>query len=354
VDLHFNDLGPLVVSAKPDRTVQVQLNWTEYYQGKWTPRRSSDMNRFPAFTVSDSFDPNSGVFVRASIDTDANGDETAVRIHLDGIDQAFRLTGKNSEPACGPAYWQSANYFPYGWAGWDASKNIGYSADTSSGSPQFKVTYIQAFTTVNGQVQAAPTFSSAAILETVNSFDVLQCDNIPPLDASNGYNLYMSSFAAVSSPFFYEDTADRNANKELTFFVQPKLDETSITRWRGWAIPPIFSNPILIDPTYWGNLKLTPQIPQRILPVVDPESVLQYRSNPDPIASQTTLIPFGSSLIGSTGAALKPITTLSVKANQQLLNDRLLAGTGTTPPSALQLSSASRVKNLNTARLLKT
>jgi hypothetical protein len=353
VDLHFNDLAPLVVGSKPDRTVQVQLSWSEYYQGKWTPRRSSDINRFPAFSVPDSFEPTSSVFVRASIDTDSNGNETAVRVHMDGIAQAFRLTGKNSEPACGPAYWQGSNYYPYGSAGWDASKHLGYSADPFAGSPQLQVTYVQAFSTVNGQVQTFPTVATTPILQTVNSFNILPCDNVPPLDASSGYNFFMSTFAAASSPFFYEDTADANVNTEATFFVQPKLHETSMTYWRGWAIPPIFADSNLIVPTYWTNLKLAPQTPYRVPPVTDPESVFKYRPNLDLIASQTKLIPFGSSLIGSTGATLRPMPILSLRESQQLMNDRLLVAMGSTTPRSLKLLSASTFTIATAARLFQ-
>ncbi len=300
-DLHFGDLAPLVVDSKPDRTVQIQLNWSEYYQGKWTPRRSSDINRFPAFTVDDTFDPTSGVFVRASIDTDSSGDETAVRIHMDGIYQAFRLTGKNSEPACGGGYWQSPNHTPYGYAGWDASKDVGYAADVPApGVPELVVFYAKSFTTINGVLQR-PVFSTSPILQKVNSYNRLPCDNVPRIDTSSGYNMYMSSFAAVSSPFFYEDTADANADKELTFFVQPALHETSITRWREWAIGPTIPNLAITSPKYWSALTLTPQVPYRPVPSPDPETLVQYRPNVDSVAAETTVVRFGSTLIGSAG-----------------------------------------------------
>ena len=354
-DLRFSDLGPMVVNAKPDRTVQIQLNWSEYYQRKWTPRRSSDINRFPAFSVSDSFNPTSSVYVRASIDTDANGDETAVRIHMDGIGQAFRLTGKNSEPACGPAYWRYGNYMPYSSPGWDASKYVGYTAGPpTSGSAQLEVAYLKSMTTVNGVVQSAPTFSSESILKTVNSFNLVMCDNLPPLDPNNAYNLYMSTLAAASSPFFYEDTADSKANKEVTFFVQPKLIETSVSRWRGWAVSPSFPNLSIIDSNYWSNLKLTSQIPARPVPAPDPEAVFQYQPNVDLIAAESTLVPFGTSVIGKTGGTLAPVLIAGRRATQTLSNERLLAGVGSTTPGFLRVTSTSALASaVRAAGLLK-
>jgi hypothetical protein len=331
-DLSFSDLGPMVIQARPPRMVQIQLNWSEYYQGKWTPRKSSDINRFPEFSVNDSFDPIGSVYVRASIDTDANGNETAVRIHMDGIDQAFRLTGKNSEPACGSAYWQYGNYMPYTQAGWDASKYVGYAAGPPvSGSANLDASYLQSMTTVNGVVQNWPTFTSESILQTVNSFNLLMCDNLPPLDFSNGYNLFISTLGAASSPFFYEDTADSQADKELTFFVQPKLVETSVSRWRGWAVRPPFPNWVIIDPKYWSNLKLTSQIPARPVPTPDPAAVFQYQPNLDLIAAESTLVPFGTNLIGKQGVALTSVSIAGLKANakQTLPKEGLLAGLGT-------------------------
>jgi peptidoglycan hydrolase-like protein with peptidoglycan-binding domain len=352
-DLHFTDLGSLVLSAKPPRTVQIQLNWSEYYQGKWTPRRSSDINRFPAFTVNDSFDVTSGVHVRASIDTDANGNETAVRVHMDGIYQAFRLTGKNAEPACGSAYWQNGNYMPYADAGWDASKYVGYAAP-SQGSADLKVTYVKSFTTVNGVLKSSPAIASQEILQTVNSFNLLMCDNVAPFDTSNAYNLYMSSLIAASSPFFYEDTGDLKSNQELTFFVQPKLKETSITRWRGWVIRPEFPNWTIAEPTYWNNLQLAPQVPFRVPPLPDPEAVFRYQPNVDLIAAKSTVIPFGATLIGKTGAALTAAPTAGLRATENLSNERLLTALGTTAPGFLKVTSTAALDStVKVAGLLK-
>ena len=327
-DLRFNDLSSMVVNAKPDRTVQVQLNWSECYQGKWTPRKSSDINRFTPFTVNDNFNPTSGVHVRASIDTDESGNETAVRIHMDGISQAFRLTSKNSEPASGPVYWQIGNYTPYTTSGWDATKNVGYLADSpSEGSPELQVNYLQTLTTVNGVLQTAPKFASGTILRNVSSFNVLLCDNLPPLDLTGGaYALYMSSLAAASSPFFYEDTSDSKTNKELTFFVQPNLVETSIRRWRRWAIRPSFPDLSINDPKYWNAIGLTSQVPAYHRPAEpDPEVIFHYQPNLDLVANQATLISYGTSAIGSKGRTLAGAAVSGLKAAGSVSNSRLLA-----------------------------
>jgi hypothetical protein len=340
-DLSFADLTNIVVTAKPPRTVQVQLNWSEYYQGKWTPRKSSDINRFSPIPVPDDFKPASGVYVRASIDTDQNGDETAVRIHMDGINQAFRLTGKNSEPACGQNYWQYTNYVPYTTAGWDASKVVGYVADPpAEGAPELQVNYLKTLTTANGVYQSS-SFSSGSILLNVNSFNLLLCNNLPPLDWSgNAYSLLMSTLGAASSPFFYEDTSDSKTDKDLTFFVQPTLTETSVSRWEWWAILPSFPDSSINDSKYWNTISLTAQVPaiyEAAIP--DADVIFRYRPNADWIANESTLIHYGTSVIGSQGRTLTRGTLAGIKTIGVLSTAGRLAGFSNTGDQAKLISS---------------
>ena len=157
-------------------------------------------------------------------------------------------------------------------------------------------------------------------MQTVNSFNLLLCDNLPqPGDALATanvtniteliYALFMGQAGALASPFFYEDTTDPNANQELTFFVQPTLAETSFTRWIGWVIAPYNPNLGIIDPKYWQIISLAPQIPVRQPPSPpDPEAVFQYQPNVDWIASEGTLVSYGTSVIGREGGTKAPGT----------------------------------------------
>src|SRR4029077_2579286 len=161
----------LVSQGMPEKTVRIQLNRTEYYQGKWATRVSSDLTRFDPVPVSPDFDPAKDVFVRVSIDNNYNGDETSVRIHLDprnasfpGGPYSFRLTGKNSEPDLG-GYWQPTlnqslgdsliisrlgdplNITPYLTGGPDATKYRG-------SSPVLQVSFPQEMSSTDaGQIQ---------------------------------------------------------------------------------------------------------------------------------------------------------------------------------------------------------
>jgi Neuraminidase-like domain/Salmonella virulence plasmid 28.1kDa A protein len=314
-DLTFDEFSGLVLQGKPLKQIQIRLNRTEYYQGKWAAPVSSDLARFSPVSVPDDFDAVSDVFVRASIDTDSDGNETAVRIHLDGLGRSFRLTGKNSEPDFG-GYWQqavnqrlsdTASTAPYPLAGYDASKYKGAPPVFHSSFPQ------EIFITdVTGQLQIGNP-GQEAILNSVNAFDLLPCNNPPvfasikliPLSAGAAPGLpdsaYTGLISTLSSPFFYLDTASQN-NEELTFFVQPELTETLVVRRLGWAIPPIFPDLSIADPTYWNSLVLTPQAPVRSLLIApDVNAIFQYKPTADWLTNDSAALTYGTTVIGRVG-----------------------------------------------------
>jgi hypothetical protein len=346
-DLSFSDLSSIVVTAKPPKTVQIQLNWSEYYQGKWTPRKSSDINRFAPYPVSDDFDPASSVYVRASIDTDENGDETAVRIHMEGVEyitRAFRLTSKNSEPVCEPYYWQEAST-AFQQLGTDATKYVGYNADASNpvGSNIFQTSYSQALSMIDGTVQSEQGFVEP-VLQSVNSYNLLVCDNPPlaPPDNASLYSSFMSQIGILSSPFFYEDTSDYNTDKELTFFVQPTLTEKSVSQWEEWAIGPLFPSSSINDPKYWNAITLTAQVAATYQPPSpDPEVIFQYQPNADWVTNESTRISYRTSVIGSQGRTLTGGTFSGIKTSGVLPKTALLAGSGTTGGGGAKIISSS-------------
>ena len=355
-NLNFGELSNLVAAGKPTKMVQIQLNWSEYYQGQWTPRKSSDVNRFIPVPVPDNFDPAKDLYAHASIDTN-DGDETAVRIHMEGIGPnhslfgldkglAFRLTGKNSEPVCSGAYWQGRYYVPYATSGRDATKNVGYIADpaaNAAGSPIFQARYWKEFSMLDGTLQSSQ-LSTEPILNNVNSFNLLLCDNLsqPGLVASSLYSIYVSHIGALSSPFFYEDTNDPDSNQELTFFVQPTVSETSFRHWEGWAIGPAYIDGTINDPKYWNAITLTPQVPAYSpLNPADREAVFQYTSNVDWIANEATLISYGTSVIGQTGGTLVVDKDYQVKANVGLANPQFSVGLMTTESGGVKVISSS-------------
>ncbi len=308
--------------GKPDKTAQVQLNWSEYYQAQWTARKTSDITRFTPIKVDDDFDAAADVYVHASIETDGEGNETAVRIHMDGLKQAFRLSGKNSEPVCASSYAQASRWdTPGSFAiyqtneGVDATKFIGQPSDPNSATEAWVRTFmaynlIQEFTAVGDVVKKTSGGAPVPILNGANSYNLLLCDNLTPTTgypsgAGGLYRFYTSQIAAMSLPFFFEDTPDPNTSEEITFFVQPTVVETTLSRYKGWAVRLPFQNLTLNSSGYWNGLVLKSQVPSFAAPSPpDTASVFAYQPNADSIVNDTTLIPFGTSVIGATGGNL--------------------------------------------------
>jgi hypothetical protein len=332
--LTFGDLASNIFGAKAQPQVQVQLHWSEYFQGKWSNRISSDINKYSPVVVPDSFAASS-VYVHVSKDVDSGGNEGAVRIHLDfpnvyeyrpsiwtnpvtttsgvserivtsaltgifggwinvGGGHSFRVTSKNCNPDFGSAYWLPDPSMPYSATVVDATAHAGSSTLAVDFESQIAS-------------DGSGTQESEQILESVNNFELLTCANpvspSPFLPANEP--LYWQAGGLVS-PFFYKDTGHPSTNNELTFFVQPSLTEKTIGQWEGWAIsPPLpvqnWSNVAALD-----QVDLAPQVPVAgPVPVTtgDPVySVYSMQSAVDWVTNPATSVAYGNTLIGQNGA----------------------------------------------------
>lgn len=362
-DLTVDNFNSLVTAGKQTKTVQVQLNWSEYYQGKWTPRKSSDITRFNPISVSDPFDPVTDVYVYASIDTDSDGNETAVRIQMqasgddneDNINQAFRMTSKNSEPSCSKTYWLPRYTVPYSTVysdnGGDATKDVGYIRDpigTPSGVLQVNFYDI----ILSGCTVLSVNSVNQLVLQTVNSFNLLLNNlNFPGMDLDNDTiaeiidALIWLQMETLSSPFFYEDTSDYYTDHELTFFVQPNVTEKTTVSYNEWAIGPFYPDQAFDSNKYFNVINLTPQVPDHNPPISpDLEAVFPYRSNVDWIASEPILISYGTSVIGSEGgiAVSKPLPGGKVsQMSVGLSNSPFSASSITTAGAGVKVISSS-------------
>jgi hypothetical protein len=364
--LKFSDLAANINDAKATPKMKVQLHWSEYFQGKWGNRISSDINKYDPVQVPDGFDPKS-VYIHVSKEVDSEGSEGALRVHLDfpdvlidwiftvafpigqtmalalrpasgiwghkvnvGGGHSFRATSKNCNPDFGSQYWQPDPFMPY------SAKAVDASAHSGSGTLD---------ATFESQISSdgSGTTEAEHILQSVNNYELLTCANqVAPsslLDANEP--LYWQAGGLVS-PFFYKDTAHLSTSTELTFFVQPSLTETTVGGWEGWAVyPPLPAH-------NWANVNVLDQIPVAPqVPVAGPislatedpvYSVFSARSAVDWTTSPETAIAYGSAWIGQNGAV-----NLASSA----------AGQGSIVSRAGNLVGKQGV-NLNQLRLLKT
>ena len=91
----FNDMANDSVKGSTNKDVDVQLNWTEYYQGKWATREAGGIDADDVITLEDvglKFD-RSKVFVHSTKNIE-NGEEREVEIHITYKETSFSITGR--------------------------------------------------------------------------------------------------------------------------------------------------------------------------------------------------------------------------------------------------------------------
>jgi hypothetical protein len=278
-----------VSEASVVRKLDIQLNWSEYFQGEWTTRESSGFG-YETFLVS-PFDPKK-IFVTVSKETDAEG---AVWIILNGFQSntsvpAFRVLSKNSHPQL--KYAAGTITSPY-----FTSPQKEYNTFRSSGA--LSVTFTKTIVTTDGVEKSDPP-APQTILAKRNDFSLLA--------ASNPMKLPNSEFAPLISPVFYTDANNRN-----TFFVEPSLTETTIEKWEGYIITPPSQKPKwekYIEAGPKVNVDIPPKylyealkVPPTNLPPdpIGPRALHSIKSSLDMMTQPGVAVQFGDALITSTG-----------------------------------------------------
>jgi hypothetical protein len=228
-------------SAVMTKVMQVQLNWSEYFQGKWTTPGSSGTSSQITARVDAKFE-NRNVFVHASVASE-NGAEVArihvhfpavyphpkhVTIHLFGTiefdvqppprprDFAFRVVSKHSAPQ--RVNGQAPSYPPH--------PHEGMAITHFAGSVPLQVTYVESIETTDGRVTKVRRTTKPILQHGGHggdrSYALTTCGT--PVHADT------PEIGSLVSPFFYQDS--QNA-----FFVEPSLTESTLTHWNHWAIP---------------------------------------------------------------------------------------------------------------------
>ena len=328
--LGFGDLADSVVGVKSTKQVQVQLHWCDSYQGKWSNRISSDVNKYGPISVDDSFDP-SMVRIRITKDGDESVGEGAVTVNLDfpqGLvldpyyiemelyyaslswdfrrfgrtytgpmpqpNYAFRVTSKNCDLVLTDDFFSTAPMNPYDATTVDATLLTG----SGSLSATFENTFVSSGT---------GTTTTEPILQTVNSFALLPCSNpvVPsPFLNDPGQPDYVQAGSLVS-PFFYKDIHDVSTTDEMTFYVQPNLTETTVTEWIGWAVIYPTVNQSVASGQYLGVLPVVAQVPAAgpaATPVIDTDySIYSLKNTTDWLTAPATTVLYKGALVSKTG-----------------------------------------------------
>src|SRR5581483_4212129 len=297
----YQDMGNSDRVAPPPRQVDVQLSWSEYFQGKWASPQSSGFGNLT--DLNDELDPQAVfIYVTKETVTDAAGnvEDGAIDIYLnDPIHKVFRVVNKNSPPQASDSY---ANASP---PVYDPDR-LGIDATMYTSSRGLDVKYTQRMQ-ISG---TSPVDIRKAILQqganlTDNANYALLVSSNPPQQTSvdsseTGFGWFDSPslVEGLTRPFFYQD----NAN---TFFVEPTMTETTIDEWDWWVIQYPRSYSHLNTNDWWSNLNLQASVPvARHLPPIsqiDPTSLYQLKPTRDWATNPATVLRYGGNFVGAGG-----------------------------------------------------
>jgi hypothetical protein len=304
-----------ISANQPLKDVEVQLNWSEFFQGEWTTRESSGFGA-PILIddVGANFDRRS-VSIHVSKGYD-DGEEREVKINLivGEFSGAFRVVSKNSPPETdSDRTWLW--YLPYEYDAQQVSRFIN--------SGPLEARFIKQIETEDGQLTYFKWEEHAEILGQGEKYSLLSCvgdlEQNPQtllyflfeegvLSAESRQALRQAEIKSLISPAFYQD--DRH-----TFFIEPILVETTVGDWDDWIIPPLLADPKLNEDQYWVEIPLDygapmmkPPVPidpsdpdPRVVNPIDPTSRFSIRTPNDWVTNPTTTIRFDGILIGQGG-----------------------------------------------------
>ncbi|MFL6255988.1 MAG: neuraminidase-like domain-containing protein, partial [Pyrinomonadaceae bacterium] len=297
--------GTVNVPTVPDRQVDVQLSWSEYFQGQWTPRESSGYVRPITVDVEKGFDKRD-VFIFAVKEYDADGEESAVRVQLSGevnmleyqgkgeftggnqMRTAFRVVSKLSAPEVVERQPTQPYEMPYTKDHAEANRYVG--------KDSLEVSFVEKVEESGGSSSASPKVQKQ-ILEKADKFSVLLPSNLP--------QLVVPEFAPLINPFFFQD-------RHHTFYVEPTLTEQTFLEWQDWIVPVAgpdldFDVPITASDPEW----LDPGGPVEF----DPLSIYEFGDNFDWATSPGTLLQFGDAWVsGGGGVNVQQLPAMSTSA----------------------------------------
>jgi hypothetical protein len=208
---------------------------------------------------------------------------------------SFRITSKNCDLTLSDDFFNIAPPNPYNTTGVDATLYTGSGSLTSS----FQNTF---------DASGAGSTTTEQILQTVNSFGLLQCANaVVPAPFLYRTEPQYQQAGSLVSPFFYKDLSDVSTTDEMTFYVQPWLTETTVTEWTGWAISLPAINRVLSSGEIFNTLPVIAQVPTAgptpVLVADQIHSLYPMQPMADWLTRAGTTVSYNGALIGQSGGA---------------------------------------------------
>lgn len=314
--------------SRPIRLVQVQLHWSAYLDGQWSPRQSgpptTPIEAWPRFDAS-------RLFIHVETERDAEGTEGPLYIHVTGhysrleimpqqvperndhamLSKAFRLVSKNSPPAWVEGSWPDDHPYSftetrYGRYAGAGALSVAYAIETTEvhegdASYSLQPHHFDGF----GSPSPWKTILEEGYSEHEQAYELVTRSNpVGGLDAN---------IARYRSPFFYQ-------NARHTFFVEPWFTEVTVKEYDQWAPTP---DPGGVDDGLLDDLEVIP-IPDPPVPVevtdgrrgpprwtdpIDEDAIFDIRTRGDWLTNPATQILYGDIAVGNQGRVAREVTT---------------------------------------------
>lgn len=320
------DMRTMKSSALIQRKEKVQLNWSEYYQGKWSARKfGQGEGATLEFDVSETF-KQSNIFIHASKGSDDKGGDGPVRINLQVEDVTSSSAKGAAKVLGGPSGFSSPGGGVIGQLSgktMTVALNYGFKMIsklvppitqpagpsvlptsplvTSVGAHPTKLTALPGRTLL--EVDFSGTIKTTAVMQETegltrhkiidpkSAFQLLTCSHPAPLPNAE--------IAALTAPFFYEDA-------EAVFFVEPTFVEKTVNEWQGYGVPlfPPSKFPDkarVIQPDLSAHFKEQLVIPERLLDPVGPVAKKAVTPLSDWVTQPAASIQFNGQRVGPGG-----------------------------------------------------
>jgi hypothetical protein len=286
VSMNFRDLVTTAGSGTK-RLVDVQLNWSEYFEGEWTTSEASGFIEPSSIEVKPKFDRRM-VFVHADKRSDGgNGEIVRIFLVMDSSTTRsgarasyFEVVGRNSPPDLFHGILVTP-LSPY-------RIDNPYEGTRLVGNGPLAVRFLKRITTEGGKT--TNTFSTDQILRQGGAHSIIS--------SSDPYTVGSQELLRLARPFFYQD-------RRHTYFVEPRVGEVRTKHWNGWVIePPKWGLDSIGD--WWDRLPVQVRFPVTA-PVhsdfVDPAALFGIHPVTDWLSGQPAYIEFGGRPVGASGGA---------------------------------------------------
>lgn len=311
-ELTPSEIRNTALAAPERRTVDVQLHWSAYLNGDWSPVQSVGVTTpTPVRQTGLSNFSRQDVFIHVVRTQDDSGrDEVA--IHLDNpINQAFRLVGRNSPPQQAAYAARPLNPYP----------NLADGVNGYTGTGNFSVTFRRRIAAEDGKT-AVETSETLPILAQAGPYRLLPCDNDITLGGTTSATS-RQEIASLLKPLFFQDSLN-------TLFIEPNVEERTVEEWQEWVTTTPKPDWHQTDSEWWKHVKIVSTIPEYRPPrPIDPfwnpgDLTIDPQPEHDWLVNPSTSLIFDGELIGAAGRQGLQIVTTAAAAQAIAAGGRMV------------------------------